>query len=110
MTSAVAIDADGFIYVGSGDNNLYKLDPHTGVSVWNFTAQGMIEASTPALWNNLVIFGSDDDNVYAVDRSTGLQVWAYTTQVNFDFSPEFFFLCGRRMTQLTAALRRNPRR
>ena len=57
VTSCVAIDAEGYVYVGSYDDNLYKLSPATGLPVWNFTTQGEIDASSPLLWNGLVIFG-----------------------------------------------------
>jgi outer membrane protein assembly factor BamB len=81
VTSGPVIDADGSIFVGSVDDNLYKLDPLTGVPVWNFTSPGEIDSATPLIWGSLVIFGCDDDNVYAVNKITGVQAWSYTTQV-----------------------------
>ena len=79
--SSPVIDVDGSIYIGSVDDNVYKLDPVTGAQVWNYTATGGIGKASPALWNDLIVFGCDDDNVYAVNKVTGAKVWSYTTQV-----------------------------
>ena len=81
ITSSPAIDIDGSIYVGSEDDNMYKLDHVTGQQVWKFVTQGSVDSS-PALWNNLLIFGSGDYSVYAVDKNTGAKVWSYATQVS----------------------------
>ena len=79
--SSPVIDVDGSIYIGSVDDNVYKLDPVTGAQVWNFTATGGIGKASPALWNDLIVFGCDDDNVYAVNKVTGAKVWSRITQV-----------------------------
>jgi len=79
LTSGVVIDTMGYIYFGSQDSNFYKLDPSTGMQVWNFNAGEEIEGS-PAIWNDRVIFGCDSDILYALSLSTGALLWNFTAQ------------------------------
>jgi len=43
--------------------------------------------SSPALWENLVIFGSADKNVYALDKHAGKLVWKFLTGDSIASSP-----------------------
>ncbi|MFN2290009.1 MAG: PQQ-binding-like beta-propeller repeat protein [Anaerolineae bacterium] len=70
--------ADGVVYVGSYDTNLYALDAQNGSFLWKFPTQGGI-VSRPCVDGDLALFGSEDANVYAVSRSAGRQVWACET-------------------------------
>jgi outer membrane protein assembly factor BamB len=70
--------ADGMVFVGSRDKNVYALDAFTGVLVWNYTT-GDLVVSSPAVAGGMVYVGSDDGNVYALDAFTGVLVWNYTT-------------------------------
>ena len=45
VDSSPAIGADGTVYVGSDDGNLYAIDPETGAEVWRFPAGGEIRSS-----------------------------------------------------------------
>jgi outer membrane protein assembly factor BamB len=58
--------ADGYVYVGSWDGNVYCLDASTGVKVWNYTTGGLVESS-PAVAGGYVYVGSTDKNVYCLD-------------------------------------------
>jgi outer membrane protein assembly factor BamB len=69
---------DGMVYVGSGDGNLYALDPRTGEERWRFAA-GRAITSSPAVAQGLVFVGSRDNTVYAVSAATGAQRWKLTT-------------------------------
>src|SRR4051794_28718378 len=71
--------ADGLVYAGSDDGNVYAVDAATGAQRWAFRTGGAIW-STPALSGKLVIFGSADDSVYAPDAATGRQRWEVTTR------------------------------
>ena len=64
--SSPAIGADGTVYVGSTDNNLYALNPADGSVKWNYpTGNGIW--SSPALGADGTIYvGSFDDNVYTI--------------------------------------------
>ena len=71
--------ANGVVYVGSDDNNVYALNASTGAKLWSYNTGGFIGDSSPALANGVVYVGSADDNVYALNASTGATLWSYTT-------------------------------
>jgi len=57
--------ANGTVYVGSDDNNVYALNAATGAKLWNY-ATGSAVFSSPAVSNMVVYVGSNDGNVYAI--------------------------------------------
>jgi PGF-CTERM protein len=57
--------ANGVVYVGSDDNNLYALNATTGAKLWSYTTGGYVDSS-PAVVKGVVYVGSDDGNVYAI--------------------------------------------
>jgi outer membrane protein assembly factor BamB/tRNA A-37 threonylcarbamoyl transferase component Bud32 len=71
--------ADGVIYVGSYDNNLYALDASDGSFIWKFPTEGGI-ASTPFVHKDMVIIGSEDGRLYAISRQLGDQIWTCPTR------------------------------
>jgi outer membrane protein assembly factor BamB len=66
--------ADGIVYVGSQDKNIYALGAWSGNLIWNFTTQGAIESS-PAVANGKVYTGGDDGYVYCLDAYKGTLLW-----------------------------------
>jgi outer membrane protein assembly factor BamB len=62
--------ANGVVYVGSGDDNLYALNAATGTPLWSYTTGGAV-GSSPAVANGVVYVGSGDDNLYAFGLSGG---------------------------------------
>jgi outer membrane protein assembly factor BamB len=56
--------ANGLVYVGSGDRNLYALNAGTGQTLWTAATGGYIRSS-PAVANAVVYVGSDDSRIYA---------------------------------------------
>ncbi len=56
--------ANGVLYLGSDDNNVYALSVATGEVLWKY-ATGDYVASSPAVANGKVYVGSYDGNVYA---------------------------------------------
>jgi len=70
--------ANGVVYVGSNDNNVYALNASTGALRWQYTA-GAATPSSPAVAKGVVYAGSYDNNVYALNASTGALLWRYTT-------------------------------
>jgi outer membrane protein assembly factor BamB len=70
--------ANGVVYIGSGDQNVYALDASTGALRWTFATGDVVHAS-PAVANGVVYVGSWDRNLYAIDASTGRERWRYTT-------------------------------
>jgi len=70
--------ADGMVFFGSADHNLYAVDRETGAQKWKFSSGSRI-ASSPAVANQMVYFLSYDSNFYAVDETTGQLKWKFKT-------------------------------
>ena len=86
--------AQGSVYFGSGDGNLYALDAATGQLRWKFQTGDVVHAS-PAYADGVVYVGSWDSYLYAVDAATGREKWRFKSgddplihnQVGFQSSP-----------------------
>jgi len=61
--------ANGVVYFGSDDNNVYALNAQTGATVWTFGTGGLVDSS-PTIANDVVYVGSNDDKVYAFGAVT----------------------------------------
>jgi len=70
--------ADGVVYVGSTDHNLYAVDAASGTLKWKFPTKSRV-MSSPAVAGGLVYFESYDGNLYAVDAGTGKEKWHFAT-------------------------------
>ncbi|MGA8493080.1 MAG: PQQ-binding-like beta-propeller repeat protein [Terriglobales bacterium] len=68
--------ADGVVYIGSNDGNLYALNASTGAKLWNFTTKLEINSS-PAVANGTVYVASNDGNLYALNASNGAKLWSF---------------------------------
>lgn len=66
--------ANGVLYVGSYDHNLYALNAKDGSFLWKFATEGGI-ASTPYVDEDYVFIGSEDGHLYAVSQRLGNAVW-----------------------------------
>jgi len=94
--------AEGTVFVGSNDGNLYAVDAATGTQKWKFATKGEkrfaakhihgllpesepmpdpfdFYLSSPAVSNGVVYFGSGDGNVYALDADSGVLKWTFQT-------------------------------
>ena len=69
MVSSPAV-ANGVVYVGSEDNNVYALNAKTGAKLWSYSTGSFVESS-PAVANGVVYVGSDDGKVYAFGLKQG---------------------------------------
>jgi outer membrane protein assembly factor BamB/tRNA A-37 threonylcarbamoyl transferase component Bud32 len=78
--------ADGILYIGSYDTNLYALKAADGTFIWKFPTEGGI-ASTPCVHEDLIIIGSEDSKLYGVSRQLGDQVWVCPTRGCIRSSP-----------------------
>jgi len=82
--------ADGRVYVGSQDKNIYCLDSRTGSLIWNFTIGARIRSS-PAIASGRVYVGPDDGNVYCFNTENGSMIWSTDAggyiEVNFAAAP-----------------------
>ena len=70
--------ADGTLYIGCYDNNLYALDSRNGNFQWKYATEGGI-ASTPCIHEDRVLVGSEDGHLYAISRRTGHMIWKCAT-------------------------------
>jgi len=70
--------AQGTVYVGSGDGNVYALDALSGALQWAFGTGNVVHAS-PAIANDTVYIGSWDSFFYALDAKTGQERWRFKT-------------------------------
>lgn len=73
-----AVIANGAIYLGSSDFNMYAFNASTGEKIWNYTTGGIIGCA-PTVVYGVVYFGSVDHCVYALDAVTGQKLWSYDT-------------------------------
>ena len=70
--------ADGKIFFGSWDRNVYALDATTGAKIWNYTTGSFI-SSSPAVAYGKVYIGSQDGKMYALNENTGTLNWSFST-------------------------------
>jgi outer membrane protein assembly factor BamB len=71
--------ANGVVFVGSLDNNLYAVDQLTGTQKWKFKTDGPI-SSSPAVADGLVYFSSHDGVLYAVAAESGVLKWVFASE------------------------------
>jgi len=70
--------ADGKVYLGSSDSNIYCLDAYNGTMIWKFhTNEPRMThwGSTPLVYKNIVMIGPDDGWIYGLNKDTGDVVW-----------------------------------
>ena len=70
--------ANGMVYIGSDDNNVYALNASTGRLRWKYTTICCGVYSSPAVANGVAYVGSGDYNVYALNAGTGALRWKFT--------------------------------
>lgn len=56
--------ANGVVYVGSEDDNVYALKATTGAKLWSYRTGGDV-LSSPVVVNGVLYVGTDDRKVYA---------------------------------------------
>jgi len=71
VSSSPAV-ANGVVYVGSLDHNVYGLNASTGAKLWSYATGGYVW-SAPAVANRVVYVGSIDRNLYAFGLPGGDQ-------------------------------------
>jgi outer membrane protein assembly factor BamB/serine/threonine protein kinase len=79
--------ADGIVYFGSNDHNLYAVDARTSTKLWSFATGGRI-VSSPAVADGVVYVGSEDGKIYALSADPAKKLlWSYPTQGAVESSP-----------------------
>jgi outer membrane protein assembly factor BamB len=66
--------ADGIVYFGSQDKNVYAISARDGSFIWKFATQGRIESS-PAIVDGKVYTGADDGYIYCLNAYSGSLIW-----------------------------------
>lgn len=89
VTSTPCVSHDGSVFIGSYDNNLYKLDAKLNL-VWKFATSGQVWSS-PAVSDDgsMVFFGSVDKGIYGVHADSGKIAWLHNTTGRIKSSPVF---------------------
>ena len=73
------VDIDGFLYVGTGDGRVYKVDAATGKQAWKTDIKSFVSMSSPVAGDGYIFAGGTYPNYfYALDQSTGRIVWKTT--------------------------------
>ncbi|HLJ49035.1 MAG TPA: PQQ-binding-like beta-propeller repeat protein [Bryobacteraceae bacterium] len=86
--------AQGTVYFGSSDGNVYAVDSREGELRWKFTTGDVVHAS-PAYAGGTIYIGSWDSYFYALDANNGKLKWRFHAgedpeihnQVGFQSSP-----------------------
>lgn len=81
-----ATHANGIIYIGSYDNNVYAINAKTGEFGWKYASDGGI-VSRPAVHDDMVFFGSEDRRLHVISARTGKINWTYYTDGPVRSSP-----------------------
>lgn len=84
VNSSPAIGADGTVYVGSDDHNLYAINPN-GTIKWSYATGDMLLSSPAITADGTVYVGSLDNRLYALNPNGTLK-WSYTTGGSIRFS------------------------
>ena len=87
VTSTPCVAPDGSVFIGSHDNNLYKLDAQLNL-VWKFATAGQVWSS-PAVSDDgaMVFVGSVDKGIYCVHTDSGKLSWLTNTTGRIKSSP-----------------------
>ena len=73
------VDIDGYLYVGTGDGHVYKVDAATGKQVWKTDIKSFVSMSSPVAGNGYIFVGGTYPNYfYALDQRTGRIAWRTT--------------------------------
>ena len=80
--STPVVAADGRIYIGSADHNLYGLD-EAGKEVWRFETGEIIDTAPALLDDQTLIIGSGDEKMYKVSTDPAIPahqrtVWTFS--------------------------------
>jgi outer membrane protein assembly factor BamB len=70
--------ADGVVYFGGDDGNIYAVAAADGHQLWKRKTGGPV-AATPAVAGGMLYVGSYDGKFYALDVHTGVPQWKFTT-------------------------------
>jgi outer membrane protein assembly factor BamB len=80
------VAADGIVYVGSNDGNVYALDAKSGMTKWSVAAGGRISGSA-AVVGGVVYMSVQKIGLLALNTADGAELWRYGTNTFCGGSP-----------------------
>lgn len=75
--------ADGKVFFGSSDGNVYALDQHNGKLQWKDQTHNVVH-SNPLVAGGTVYIGSMDSRFYAIDEASGRVRWTFKAGLDPD--------------------------
>ena len=70
---------DGFLYIGTGDGHVYKINASDGKLVWKSDIVSFVSMSSPVLDKRYLFVGGTHPNFfYALDKESGKVAWKVT--------------------------------
>lgn len=75
--------ASGFVYAGSADSHIYKINATTGATAASFTGSGPFNKAALLVGNN-AYFGTDSGTFYKINTATMTSLWQYVAGANLD--------------------------
>ncbi len=80
--------ADGVVYIGNFDQNLYALNLSDGKVKWKYSAGPM--KATPSVFKDRVFVGDEDGIFHAVSVDQGRKIWTFETRGEITSTANFF--------------------
>jgi outer membrane protein assembly factor BamB len=71
--------ANGVVYFGSTDNNVYAVNAHNGDRVWSYGAGDAVQTGI-AVAGGAVYASSFEGDLFSLDASNGTKIWSYPAQ------------------------------
>jgi parallel beta-helix repeat protein len=78
--------ADGMVFIGSNDKNIYCLDEATGAVKWKYTTDNIV-ISSPAVAYGKVYVGTMGGKILCLNQTSGEPLWNYTAGLSVYSSP-----------------------
>jgi outer membrane protein assembly factor BamB len=78
--------ADGLVFIGDDNGNIYALDAATGALRWKIDTKSSV-VSRPAVVGGTVYVGGENNYVYALNAASGAVRWKYNTGQTVDSGP-----------------------
>ena len=86
---STAAIAEGMVYAGCLDGNLYAVDLASGRKKWEFPTELGFTASA-AVRKGLVFIGDSDGRFYCIDAKSGKEKWHFDTEVEINSGANFY--------------------
>jgi outer membrane protein assembly factor BamB len=78
--------ANGMVFVGAYDNNMYAVTAADGKLLWKYATDGGLPGS-PAVHQEAIFIGSEDRRLHAVSAKSGKLQWTYYADAAIRSSP-----------------------